>query len=406
MTSLTIDTTGLDTTATKTGRNSAKASPAAGMPSGWKSRQGGDLMDASQQWMTRPADEAFHTADEFLAKARAVRAASKGASVPWRGLKVAPVAGNGLVLTGPSGREARLTNYSMGQLASAAGAPASYMRKLPAELAAECLSHGLKTAETPDADARLLLTTVGSGLDLRAITTTKYARVWDHTLAQKVHDLCERGTWGAAEAFRSANAASVAHAWGTPTALPMGWVGDRSSFTLLVDYDSPVEVAGVKYARFFMLSNSEVGAASLKATIGLLDFVCCNMIIWGSREVYEASFRHVGDVASKWRTLMAPTRTRLGAGGVEYITSGIRAARELILADEPAKAQAVARAATGLPKATVEAAYQRAVNTPRYGDPRSVWGMVNGLTEESQTSSHTDKRVAIDAAAARLMGLL
>jgi len=67
----------------------------------------------------------------------------------------------------------------------------------------------------------------------------------------------------------------------------------------------------------------------------------------------------------------------------------------------------VAITATELPRGLVVDAYERAEATPRYGDPKSAWGMLNGLTEASQhAAEHADKRAAIDAKAARLMGLL
>jgi hypothetical protein len=58
-----------------------------------------------------------------------------------------------------------------------------------------------------------------------------------------------------------------------------------------------------------------------------------------------------------------------------------------------------------LTKGTIESAYEVAEQTPRYGSPRSVWGMVNGLTEVSQ-GSYTDQRNEIDVQAGRLMEMV
>jgi hypothetical protein len=57
----------------------------------------------------------------------------------------------------------------------------------------------------------------------------------------------------------------------------------------------------------------------------------------------------------------------------------------------------------GLGKATIEAAGKVVELTPRYGDPRSVWGMVQGLTEVSQKETHADARMKIDALAGDIM---
>ena len=64
---------------------------------------------------------------------------------------------------------------------------------------------------------------------------------------------------------------------------------------------------------------------------------------------------------------------------------------------------AKSKSLTALTRATLDAAFDVAEATPRYGSPRSVWGMVNGLTEFSQKSGHTDIRTELDAQAGRLM---
>lgn len=371
---------------------------------GFKKRANGDLMDAHRQWATRPADEAVFTVDDLLTRSRAARAESATASLAWDSLRVEADGGQ-LALVGKTGRPAYLTHWSMGQLATAAGAPAGYLCKLPAALAAECLSHGLSTAETPDADASLLLRRHEDGsFGLRGITTTKYRRVWDHTLAEHVARLVDGGTWGAAQAFRSATSERVSHAWGAAKPLPLGWVGDRSSFVCLVDYEGSVSVRGSEMARFLMLQNSEVGGTSLKVTFGLVDFACANFILWGCEEVHERTFRHVGQVRERIGVLFAPTTRALDSGARERITSGIAAAQMRVLGDTRARTVQAARAITGLPATLVEDGYRRAEATPRYGSPDTVWGMLAGLTEASQHSAtHADDRLTIDAAAAKLM---
>jgi hypothetical protein len=55
-----------------------------------------------------------------------------------------------------------------------------------------------------------------------------------------------------------------------------------------------------------------------------------------------------------------------------------------------------------LTRKTLEAGYD-AVNYAQDGDPRTVWGMVQGLTRHSQTVAYADARTAIDTAAGKLM---
>ncbi len=56
-----------------------------------------------------------------------------------------------------------------------------------------------------------------------------------------------------------------------------------------------------------------------------------------------------------------------------------------------------------LSRSTLEASYDVAEATPRYGSPRTVWGMVNGLTEYSQTTAFQDERTELDIQAGRVM---
>lgn len=121
----------------------------------------------------------------------------------------------------------------------------------------------------------------------------------------------------------------------------------------------------------------------------------------------DVNFRHTRSIHDRLAALSQGMTRQLSADSTAEILSGIKLARGYMLGDKPEQVIAVAQAATSLPKMICTDAYDRASKAGRYGDPRSVWGMVNGLTEASQASTeHADKRAAIDAKAALLMGLL
>ena len=77
--------------------------------------------------------------------------------------------GTEINLLGKSGIPARLSHHAFGQIAGMAGAPAGYLRELPATLAAQNVNHGLK-ARGDNSKAQLLFHSNGSVL-LRAITS-------------------------------------------------------------------------------------------------------------------------------------------------------------------------------------------------------------------------------------------
>jgi len=100
----------------------------------------------SSEWFSRPDDERYLSlaALHDAVRARADRATAR--TVESRALRVEAGRDDAerLTLTVP-GRDAPIapTNWSFGQMCSLVGAPASYLRQLPAPLAGMNLQHGL-----------------------------------------------------------------------------------------------------------------------------------------------------------------------------------------------------------------------------------------------------------------------
>lgn len=400
-----IDTTGYDVAA---GR--ARAKPAAKGPRVTvKSRRTEDtVMDAHKQWASRPADEAVYTFEELLTRTHKARSTSAELEPQlWGDLRVVPSTGKkGLDLVGPNGGAA-LSDWSTRQLCSVIEAPSEYVMRLPANIAAECLTHGIANQNRRKGNASMLVQSGKSGSLVRSLTSDIYERVWDHEIAELADSLRTNGTWGPCEAFKSASAERVARAWGEAKPLPLGWVGDRSSFIALADYEGAVNVNGTMLARFALLSNSEVGAQGFKITFGLMDFACANFILWGCQQVTEVSVRHVGSIRERFATMTAPMSKQLTSGERDNISTRLRLAQNSLIADDQDKVFAKVAQVTRLPKSHIEDAWLRAESTPRYGDPRSVWGMMSGLTEGSQVlHPNADKRLRADEAAAKLMDLV
>lgn len=101
------------------------------------------LTQAHKEWANRSADERFGSLQAMHAKATEMRTQARVAKIKEDALRVVGHEDQ-IMLEGPTGSRARLTNWSFGQLAGRAGAPADYIASLPAELAANCLNTGLK----------------------------------------------------------------------------------------------------------------------------------------------------------------------------------------------------------------------------------------------------------------------
>jgi hypothetical protein len=356
------------------------------------------------------------TIEDYVSRTRQIRDTSResaDAGVPWDSLRI-EAQGDELALLGRGGIPATLNNWSLSQICalpardgSGTLAPTEFLGRLSTNVAADVLTDRLTRGIGRQKPAHLLVSGPTASMMLRSITTTAYERVWDYDIALRVAELCRRSSWGPCEAFRTASG-PARHAWGDVEPLPLGWVGDRSSFIALADYDTAIEHGKNRYSRFMLLSNSEVGGASVKLVFGLMDFACCNFILWGCTEVYEATFRHTKTVHDRFLAAQRAMALPMPREERDELQSAIKVASTFLLGEGEQEVIAVTRAVTELPQKLVQDAYTRTLQTDRYGRPGTAWSMLQGLTEASQhvdvARANVDKRADIDAKAARLMG--
>ncbi len=177
------------------------ASPAASRPgplpsAGYKVdiSRGERIGRVSSEWFSRPDDERFLSLGALHAAVRTRAERATARTVETKALRVEASRDDAerLALIVP-GQDAPIapTHWSYGQLCSLVGAPASYMRQLPAPLAGINLQHGLlshraelvKTLEADD-----------GRIELRAVTGPDYGRIWDHELVEAVMRIAGDGT--------------------------------------------------------------------------------------------------------------------------------------------------------------------------------------------------------------------
>lgn len=395
-----------------------------------------NLYEASYQWANRPDDQRFASLQDMYDACRGYAQAAITATQAVGTMRV-EVDNNDLLLVGKKNIPAKLTHYSFGQLSRVAEAPASYLRTLPATLAAQNINHGLKKlgkadgGSTDGQNLQLLFHKNGS-LVTRAITSESYDRVWNYELVAKIMSNLLPEGWRAPPArpardgqagTRAATAADILPNQGDfglaikegDMIAPAGlYASDHDMFVFLVNMASTIEDGGKLLNQGLFLQNSEVGDCGLKLKRFIMDHVCGNHIVWGVSDVCEVNMRHVkgADVrqgetlkkaVAKWSILL-----NAEANG-DKIQSDIRKARSFEIAatkDEVVDALfkfANARNLTKLGRKTLSAAYDLAEQSPRYGAPTTVWGMVNGLTELSQKTGYADERTDMDVQAGRIM---
>ena len=382
-----------------------------------------DLTAASAQWANRPADERFWTVEEMRkATKRYAQESVEKEDYPLSAVRVEPQ-GKELHMMGRSNVPAKFTHWSFGQLCSTIKAPAYYLRALAPTLAAQNINYGIKAlTDREQVKVNLYMRSNGEH-SVRAFTSDKYTRIFNHNICDKLVELETHG-WRLPPARPGGNTdprtrpATEADClkrsggfWGTikPGDLiaPAGaYASDHDMFCFMINENYTIEEPGNPdgLARGFFVRNSEVGAAALTLTTFLYRHVCSNHIVWDAKDIMTVRVRHVGEAAStKWIYQMRAAISKYSQRSAAEDQAKIVKARGFIIAD---KAEGVLDRLFKLDvgsRKMLEAAMVACAQNPSDGDPKSAWGMAQGITRLSQSSEYTDDRAQIDRAANKVL---
>jgi hypothetical protein len=149
---------------------------------------------ASSEWFNRPNDERFLSLDDLWARVEAPSESSTTRIVEAAAIHVEAKRDDpeklDLILPRADSPVAS-THWSFGQLASMVGAPAAYLRQLPAPLAGINLQYGLSSHRPEQIKA---LEIEDGRVELRAATGPDYGRIFDHELVEAVQCIAGNGT--------------------------------------------------------------------------------------------------------------------------------------------------------------------------------------------------------------------
>lgn len=351
------------------------------------------LTQANAQWSRRPADERFGSLQAMHDAAVGFRTTAAVAKIKANALRVA-ASGNDLVLTGPKGQEAELTNWSFGQVAAKAKAPADYMMKLPASIAADCINHGLGRADA--SDSQLLFARGADGkLTARAVTSDKYSRIWNSDITSRLLELEARGPWQPAPAAFDGSRGL--------------YLGDRDMFAFLVDNERRIFETGPGggLSRGFFVWNSEVGDASFGIMTFLYEYVCGNHRVWGASNVNEARIIHIGkdQSAKAFDMLTVEVKKYADASAADDEAKVLAARRYQIGASKDDVLNAIFKLKVpAITKKIAGDAYALAEKREDwYGSPRTAWGYAGALTEIARDMPNANDRHALNLAGTRVM---
>lgn len=378
-----------------------------------------NLVTAARQWQDRPADERFWILEDMFRKCSQYKAQSATKTLALNQCEVVATEDNNLVLLGRKGA-AEFEHYSFSQFANLCEAPASYLRKLPAPVAAECLNYGLHNLT----GEQTLMFRQNGGLHLRCVTSDKYARIWDAEVVEMALALEENRGWRTPPArpcglenvpVRKATQDDVlkvsAHAsLGVKVGddiSPAGlYASDHDCFIFQVNEDIAIDGGnGEQLYRGVFWSNSEVGDARFRGTMFLYESICGNHIVWGAQQLTEISIRHTGHARQAFGEAMASITGRMHSQASIDEQRIYTAKQKQIAASKDEIVELVFRKGF-LSKTEAEQSY---VLAERYEDkhgnnPRSYWGYAAGVTRLSQ-NKYADDRVRMDRAAGKILEL-
>lgn len=359
------------------------------------------LTQASRQWATRPDDERFLNLHDLFDKVDGQRRMSAGKVLSNRQITVAPAANDevkGIQIIGPQGGAAVPTHWSFGQLATLAGAPAGYLRSLPAPIAADALNYGLRFNRDVE-DVGLLVTKDGDDLQMRAATGPRYGRIWNTDVVQALINNFGDGRTGK---FR------VPGEFGRQVEVTKAnttiYGSDRNIFVFLADEENRIHIDNRRngesgsLARGFFAWNSEVGSDTMGVCAFLFDYVCMNRIVWGVEEVKEIRLRHTAGAPDRWIEQVRPLLVEYANSSAGPVEAALRSAQQKKLDDVE---DFLAKRFT---KSVVSQAMQAHIREE--GRPiETMWDAVTGLTAYAKSINFQDDRVAIERGAGKLLDL-
>ncbi|AZO71377.1 DUF932 domain-containing protein [Mesorhizobium sp. M1D.F.Ca.ET.043.01.1.1] len=364
----------------------------------------------SSEWFSRPADERYLSLSELFEAVQLRTERSRTRTVESAAIRIEASREDAerltMVLPG-SEIPVTPTHWSFGQLASLVGAPAAYLRQLPAPLAGINLQYGLTSHR---AEQVKTLEIENGRIELRAVTGPDYGRIFDHELVAAVQRIAGNGTgdtrWKVPGVLDWSSGVYNPRVDITKDTTTL-YASDRDVFLFLVDDLNPIEAGRLPdgspdlYFRGFYCWNSEVGAKTLGIASFYLRAVCQNRNLWGVEDFEEITIRHSKYAAPRFAHEAAPALTRFANSSPMHFVNGIKAARERIVArtdedrNEFLRKRGFSKAETGKIIETVL--------TEEGRKPESVFDFVQGITAVARDKMHQDARLDLEARAKKLL---
>ncbi len=361
----------------------------------------------SSQWFSRSDDERFLslTALEEAVSVRSMNAQQEIIDV--RGVEIRAKSDDAETLKVTfDNQELDATHWSFGQMASLAGAPAGYLRKLPSVIAGINLQYGLQNLRSEN--VKMFYNPEQN--QLLAATGTEYGRVYDWELVKAVRKIAGDGTgdtrWKVPGAINWGNMTYNPNVSITKDTTTL-YASDRDVFMFLVDDTHPIEIGKLPNGdpdyvfRGFYVWNSEVGSKTLGISTFLFRAVCQNRNIWGAQDISEITIRHSKNAPQRFAAEVEPALLEYSNASDKGIILGIQNAKSAIVArSDDDRLQFLGK--QGFSAKQAQRIIDRVV-TEEGTKPESVWDFVQGITAVARDIGHTDDRITLERQAGNLL---
>ncbi len=374
----------------------------------------------SSQWFSRPDDQKFLTLDNMLSfkKNDAQRMTSR--TVDTHKIQIVgefdeanPSRGDLRIEYADDNNRDHVntpTNWSFGQLSQLSGAPAGYLKDLPAPLAADCIQWGLRYNR-----GRELVKVYGSqadGGDLRAATGPDYGRIYDWEILEPVKKLVDAsgGRWKVPGMMTGSRDGLAVYDPDVPVTMETTtlFASDRDVFVFLVDDRNPIEVGKLPNGepdlmfRGFYAWNSETGSKTAGIAAMYLRGVCMNRNLWGVENFQEIKIRHTKFAPDRFAMEARPALESFAHGSTATFVEGVQAAKAAKIAhDDESRLEFLSKRA-GLSGRMAKAANAR--HLKEEGRPvETVWDAAQAITAIARDIPHQDARIEVERKAGALL---
>lgn len=381
-----------------------------------------------QWWSSVPPHHRFWGPSDALAKALAHAPHLREFNLDLRSLRIDSDASGNLGVSLPSGRALALTPFAFDRLCETADAPADFLRTLPSNVVGDILRDRLPSRIPQDGVKQVYTRAKGDDLIIRDFAGVNYERTNMVAALTLVEKLLDQG-WrvppgrpvkpGDDARERPATADDVLnfarHRNGMSIKegdiiAPAGfYMTDHESFCVLVRENSIKLPNGAWGHEIAIIKFSDLATGEAASFLhGLFNGVCGNHLIDGFSQLGRASIAHRRGSMARFEAVLSEAHKPYDTSPM--LEAGARAAT-LRIADKTEevtdKLFGALRAKTWaapLTKKTIEAGVKTALmREDRYGDPRTLWAIHSGITENSQELSDAGRKMSIDIAASKML---